>query len=255
MKNAKRIFVLLLAFSMFFVLCGCDALDEMRDLHAFVQDEHTIIWQGNVYKELPYDEFLRPETSLDQVVVTQPDVPVLLDYMFCEKILYPSEDKQFLESSYGEIRYYCIETIYDELCDRIWRPFSPEMVCYDYSWYNEETGEYETDTYTLTQEQIDALALIVEQEQPTELSDGMYLSTRNTIYLEECTADRIFRRDTMKLSVSANGKTYYLTVYTDYEEILFTVPAGCNAMMEEIYAAYNSVHGISYEEVLPGFDL
>lgn len=245
-KNLKRFSVLLLTLSLLFALCGCDALDEMRQRQAFVNEDGTITWQGNIYKELPYSEFLNPDTSYEnRVYATKPDVPVLLADMNHERSFEATEDKKVLSGYYGGEEYcYCLESIYDELCARINAPFEPEVVCYDYSVYNEETNEMDMKYYTLTQEQVDAIRLIVETEEPTVLADGMYMDTMNHIWLDECSADRLFSRRTMQISLSASGNTYYLTLYTDDGEVLFTVPSGCNDIFGDIYKAYNEANFI-----------
>ena len=235
-KTAKRILVLLLAFSMFFVLCGCDALDEMRDMQAFLNEDGTITWQGNIYKKLPNSEYLNPEREY-VLCVTEQDVPVLLSEVFQKMSLSATKDKKVLVNLYGEDWSYCIESEYEEMCAKIKAPFAPEIVCYNYSYFNEETGMFEGKYYTLTQEQVDAIKLVIETVAPTELSDGMYMDTMYTIFLEECSADMVFRRDVMDISLSASGKTYYISLYTDTEDILFTVPEGCNAIFDDIFKA------------------
>ena len=236
-KNVKRILVLLVALSLVFVFCGCDGLDEMRNAQAFSNVDGTITWQGNTYKLLPSRTYFNPDISNSTpVFVTEPDVPVLLSTMFAEKTFYATMDNKILVSTYGETTHYCIDSEYDAMCERLRAPFEPEIVCYQYGFYNEETGYYETRYYTLTQEQVDAVNLVIETVEPTVLSDGMYIDTWYAIRLEECSKDMLFRKDAMHISYS--GSTYYIELYTPMESTLFAVPAGCNAIFDEIFKAY-----------------
>lgn len=251
-KNLKRLFVLLLTFGMLCVFTGCSALDEMRKTQAFLNEDGTITWQGNTYKELPKSEYLNPASmDTDSVLVTAPDVPVLLSPMFSIWSGYASEDKQILTSFYMDEVHYCIDSAYDELCARIKAPFAPEVICYNYSAYNEETHEFENKFYNLTQEQIDAITLITETVTPTQLTDGMYLDTWHSVYLMECSKDMLFTRETMEISLSANEETYYLHLFTDDGEVLFTVPEGCKATFDDIFKAYMDGMGELIEGDLP----
>lgn len=236
-KITKRILVLLVALSLVFVFSGCDALDEMRQQQAFINTDGSITWQGNVYKLLPSRSYINPiQTNSRTVFATEPDVPVLLASSFAKKTLYTAFDDKLLVNVYGETMFYCIESEYDAMCERIRAPFVPDKVCYQYGFYNEETKQYETRYYTLTQEQLDAIKLVTETVEPTVLTDGMYLNTWCSVYLEECSDDMLFRRDIMEISYS--GTTYYIELYTEFKPVLFTVPAGCNAIFGEIFKAF-----------------
>lgn len=237
-KNLKRLFVLFLVLLQLFVLCGCSALDEMREMQAFLNEDGTITWQGNIYKKIPYNEYLDTSSASESpVFVTKSDVPVLLSTTFSVGSFYASEDKTFLTDFYAEEGNYCLASKYEEICARIKAAFVPEIVCYQYSFYNEETGMFESKYYTLTQEQTNAIKLVMETVEPTVFSDGMHLDTMFTVFLEECSADMLFRRNTVDLSLSENGKTYYISLYTDTGELLFTVPEGCNAAFDGIFKA------------------
>lgn len=237
-KNVKRIFAFLLVLMQLVLLCGCDALDEMRQNQAFLNEDGDILWNGSIYKKLPACAYLAPLYGRDTVVyVTEDDVPVLLSSMFSKHRYYPSDDRRFLrEYGYSEEVYYCEVSIYDAICARIQAPFEPDIVCYSYDVYQEDSYEYETRYYTLTQEQVDAIKLVVQNTAPTTMQDGMYLDSQWTVYLEECSQDMVFRRSTMEISCA--GSTYYLHLHTDNGQLLFTVPEGCNAIFGEIVKEY-----------------
>lgn len=237
-KNAKRIFALLLVLMQLVLLCGCNALDEMRQNQAFLNEDGDILWNGGIYKVLPASEYFAPECDYNTIVnVTEKDVPVLLSSMFSKSRYYPSDDGRFLEAhDYIEKGYYCEASIYDAISARIQKPFVPEIVCYSYDVYQEDAYDYETKYYTLTQEQVDAIKLVVKNTVPTTMQDGMYLDSQWQLRLEECSKDMLFRRSTMEISYA--GSTYYLHLNTDNGQLLFTVPEGCNAVFGEIVKAF-----------------
>lgn len=250
-KNYKRIFALLLVLTQLVLLCGCDALDEMRQNQAFLNEDGDILWNGSTYKKLPACAYLAPLCDYDTIVnVTEEDVPVLLSSMFSQFYYYPSEDGRFLSarSHNTDEVYYCESSVYDAICARIQAPFEPDIVCYSYDVYQEDSYEYETKYYTLTQEQVDAIKLVVQNTTPTTMQDGMYLDSQWSIALEECSQDMVFRRSNMEISYA--GSTYYLHLNTDDEQLLFTVPEGCNAIFGEIVKEYLDAESYYYDEEL-----
>ncbi len=251
-KNLKLGLVFLIAAAMLLCLCGCSALDEMRKNQAFYDEEGNILWNGAVYKQLPECESLYIDYNYNaNVYLTETDVPVLLSDVFAQDTLSASLNGSFLCSFNGERVLFCREDLYENLLGRIQGEFVPDIVCYSYDVYNEETYEYETKYYTLTQEQVDVIHLVIETTDPTTMGDGMHLDSDWSLYLEECSEDMLFRRNTVDISLS--GATYYLHLYTGEDELLFTVPEGCNAAFDGIVSAFveaNSYWDGAYEDAL-----
>lgn len=239
-KSLKRGLALLLVLIQILLLCGCKALDTMRANQAFYDEDGNILWNGSVYKPLPACEYLQPDLDHEiQICVTEKDVPVLLSDIMAERWLYPTEDEVLLLGSgyhWIEGRNYCREDKFQELSDRIKAGFETEIVCYGYDVYDEETGEYSNQYYTLTQEQRDALTLITETVEPMQMGEGWYLDYDWTVELEECSQDMLFRRQTLDVAVA--GQQYYLLLYTDTETLTFVVPDGCKATFDEIVRSY-----------------
>ncbi len=235
-KNGKRVFAIMLVALQIFLLCGCTALDEMRKNQAFYGEDGNIVWNGNVYKKLPESAYFYPETDYNTMVnVTEADVPVLLSGMFGLAYYYPSADGVFLEDHAEDI-YYCEMSVYTQIRDRILGTFEPEIVCYSYYMYDEEAHEMEARYYTLTQEQVDAVFYVVENVEPTILQEGMSLDCDLSVYLEECSEDMLFRKETM--DISRSGSTFYVHQYTDAGTQLFTVPQEYNAVFAKIVEDY-----------------
>ncbi|MBR3978246.1 MAG: hypothetical protein IKJ94_01320 [Oscillospiraceae bacterium] len=231
-RNAKPVLVLLTAVGLLLSLCGCSGLENMRNKQAFPGEKGEVLWKGTVYKALPGNENFYVETGdySKLVYVTEPDVPVLLSSMFSEMDLYPSGDGVFLEDLDAGI-YYCREDRYEDILRRMQEEFVPELVCYCYTEYPEAEAYY-----ILTEEQVEAIELILQSVAPTVLGDGMYLDWDYYIDLQACSEDMQFRRDSVSISVS--GTTYYLHQYTDEQEQVFTVPETYRAVFEEITRAY-----------------
>lgn len=238
-KSWKRGLVLVLILLQLLTLCGCKQLETMRKNQAFYGEGTDILWNGTTYKLLPECEFLAPELDYETTVwVTTDDVPVLLSAMLSSRALTPSEDGVILEPMY-EAGFFCREDRYEDICARI-QSFTPDKVCYSYDYYDEETGEYTTGNYTLTQEQLEAIRLVAETVEPEVLGNGLYLDYDWSVYLEECSEDMLFRRNTLDIAVS--GDSYYLLLYTDTQTLAFSVPEGCNATFDEIVSAYRDAY-------------
>lgn len=236
-KMLKRSLALVLVLVQLVLLCGCDALDEMRENQVFFDENGDILWNGTTYKALPYSDLLNPELDyMEQVYVTEADVPVLLSSMLAQYYLFASTDGEFLVSNLAEPVYYCKASQHEALSARLLAPFEPDIVCYSYDVYDEETWEYDTQYYTLTQEQVEVIELVIEQVEPTVMGEGWSLDYDYDIWLEECSEDMLLRRNSMDIAVS--GSTYYLFLYTDAQTLVFTVPDGCKAAFDGIVSAY-----------------
>lgn len=235
----KRLLALVLILVQLPLLFGCAALDRMRANHAFIDEAtHYIHWDGKVYRPLSYGKYLTVEPrERVYVYATAPDVPVLLSDTFYDKMLLPTDDHLILRDIQNGV-FYCEESSYDAIWERIKAPFVPDTVCYSYQTYDKQTHEFGTAYYHLTDEQIQAIELVASQTEPTVLTQGMYMRYDWTVTLEECSEDMLFRKASCRISQSEN--TYYLRVITDSGEVLFTVPSGCNAIFREITKAYTA---------------
>ena len=118
MHNWKRIAAAFLVVVQLFLLCGCTALDEMRQNHAFVQDK-DIVWNGATYRLLPACDTLCPDADYEtSIYATAPDVPVLLSFFYADNVLSPSQDGRFLISFFEDM-IYCREDQYEQIKQRI----------------------------------------------------------------------------------------------------------------------------------------
>lgn len=243
-KIFKRAMTLVLAAALLCSLCGCAALDALRESQAYYDDNGNIVWNGSTYKLLAYSDPLYPEVDYSsEIYITEPDVPVLLSLFYALDLLNPSTDGKFLED--GQYNYYCREDAYDEITARLQEGFEPEIVCYFYDVYDEETWEYKEKNYQLTADQIAAIELVVTTVEPVSYNEtGMYPDYDYILNICECSADMLLQTCSTELIVY--GQRYYLAVYTDADTLIFTVPDGCNEVFGQIVSAYENVYG-SYE--------
>lgn len=246
-KNGKRLLSLVLALVMLCLLCGCDALDEMRQYHGFIDLETGyILWNDAVYKPLPFNKYITVDPDEYRFVyATAPDVPVLWSKILADPALMISDDEVILWDGSGDV-YYCREDAFEEISGRLRETFVPEIVCYSYSMYDPEKEDFTTHYYTLTQTQIEAIETVIANTEPTVLGQGMRLEYNYSISLQACSKDLLLRENTMDIRVS--GNTYYLQLYTNEGTVLFTVPDGCNATFDEIVKAYEQSRGSIAED-------
>ena len=229
----------LLAGAMMLLLCGCDALDEMRDAQAFYQDG-KIVYEGVTYQLLPKCDEFQPKLDAEKgtIYVTASDVPVLLSTLSAEEMLYRSENGDFL---WSHEKAYCRVERHGEISKRMQENFETETVCYHYMvWEDAENwmpAEYE---YVLTDEQMQALETLTANVEPQILGRGMYLEYDWYIDLEACSADMLFRRDGGQIAVA--GDTYYLVMEENDQQHAFQVPDGMVSIFDEITEAYHSAY-------------
>lgn len=233
----KRFLVLFLVLTMVFLLCGCDALDELR-LQRAEYDWRDIVHQGVTYKKLPVCPALNPEIDYDRsVYVTGSEVPLLLTKIESLAHLYQSKDGKFLLQDYGET-VYCREDLFEEVSKTIREGWEYTKVFYEYTVYTQnDPWEYEEKRYVLTREQTEALEFLVTNVEPKILSDGMYLQSDYSLVLTECSEDELFCRTRSRIAVA--GNTYYLILE---ERQAFQVPEGMTSVFDEITEAARNIY-------------
>lgn len=233
----KKIFVFALAAVMLFLLCGCDALDELRETRAEFDGEN-IIYQGVTYVKLPVCPALNPDADYDNAVyVVEPDVPLLLISTHCQEQLYQSEDGNFLVYDYKET-VYCREDMHAKVSKSIREGWEYTKVYYHYYEYSDD-WDTQVQKYMLTQEQIDALELLTTNVEPQKLDEGMQLQSDWRVSLYECSEDELFQR--YSAQIAAVGSIYYLLI-DDHQlnELAFKVPEGMVSIFDDITEAYRN---------------
>lgn len=244
-KFFKRALALALTAALLCGLCGCSVLDEMRKSQVYYDAEGNIVCDGVAYKLLPANDYLCPKIDhTNQLFLTESDVPVLLSVLFATQYLYTSADGSIIMANDG---YYCAEDNYEELSKRLLEEFVPEVVCYFYNVYNEDTWDWEEKSYTLTQDQIAAIELVVTTVEPVSYNaTGMYPEYIYSLDIIKCSADMLLQACNTALLVG--NDRYYLELYTDTDTLIFTVPEGCNETFGKIVSVYESANQFVSEE-------
>ena len=240
----KRILAFSLVLVMIFLLCGCDALDELRSQRAkYVWKD--IVFQDVTYKKLPICPALNPELDNKRpVYVVDPEVPLLLITTEADATFYRSVDGNFLLQRSSEA-VYVREDMYEQLNAKILKGWEYTKTYYEYMKYD-ENWDYEMKIYTLTQEQVEALEFLTQNVEPTTMEDGMYMQRDWTITLQESSEDGYFVRSGGK--IVGVGRNYYLVIQDGkLRDQYFKVPDGLVSTFDDITEAYFSTYETDIE--------
>jgi len=234
--QVKRVLCLLIAAMLCFSLTGCKELDYARAHHAVMQDDGTLLLNGEVYVPLPYSEDFNPPMGwTESVDVTAPDVPVLLSDLFAELHFYISEGGILKDGHLlGEgDTYYCLEKDYAALAARIEAGAQMDGMRYFYSHWDPEKEQWSDRTFHLTEEQKNALRHVLASVEPlkTDHADGEY-----GITLEECSEDGLFSRHLGEL-YRYNGR-YALVDWDGDSCFIYEAPIELNPTFEAIMKPY-----------------
>ena len=236
----KRGAALLVILVLVLGLCGCDALDAMREAQTQYGEDGSILYKGVAYVRLPESEYLSPEYDVwKEIYVTDPDVPVLLSQAIYIERLALSLDGNFLISMSDDV-VYCREELYDSVFDRIVNGFEVAAMQYEYSVYDEEVGIHRWQTYTLTQEQWDTVYEVLETVEPIEIGRNWNINGQWYLYLYECSQDGFFKKGTMELVASEDS--YTLILESGDQTLAYLVPSAYKAAFEQILSPYVDAH-------------
>ncbi|MBQ8768487.1 MAG: hypothetical protein IJZ15_02400 [Oscillospiraceae bacterium] len=234
MKKVKRIVSLVAALAMCLSLCGCVDLDELRTTRATVTEEGNIkLYDGTEYILLPECEALSPSFYEGKMVyVAQEEIPLLLtsthgdgysmsdDGVLLESYIILDDDIQYI--------YYCRADMYDSLLERIVGGFTPEVCCYWCYDYNLD----EMVSYTLTQDQVDAINQVCATQEPQILPQFATMDWEYWASLYWCSADMLFEKEMVDICLMSD--TYYVMEPSGDDTLLYTVPEGLNATFAAI---------------------
>lgn len=243
-KIYKSILTAALALMLLLSLSGCSALEEMRSVQAYNLGYGTIVWKGDTYKTLPLCNYLSPEMDYTtSVYVTDEDVPVLLSNYVYQEMLDVSKDENFLHAPWTNV-YYCKEELHADLSLRIKEPFAPDMVCYEFTVYNEDAADFEDRYYKLSKGQLASLEEILQSE-PLPDNDIMWEDQYWGLTLYKSSEDRLLKKDYMDIYYTGNG--YFLLLRPEGEaEQLYAVPQKFDGLMQKITAAYRSSNNFNF---------
>lgn len=237
MKKTKRWTAIVLVVLMCLPLCGCQMLDDMRATHAFLQDDGSVLWDGNVYRVLVLtDEMAEVDLIPDRKAlnVTKADVPVLLSGLLGQEFNVYNNGvllELYTWDSYERV-LYCREDQYDAMTEALAKEFVLDTFYYEY--YDSENGDYVR--YYFSDEQFELVQKILSDELPLPMSDDFYVTMDEddyTVYLSGCDADR-FKTQEYMLEIVVTDAGYYL-VTEDHAYIVPSVYKAEFGKMVELY--------------------
>lgn len=233
-KIMKRLGILLLLGAMVFALCGCDALDEMREHQIFPNEDGSFVINDVRYVQLEANDYFTPGDTFDGTYyLTESDVPLLLSSQFCIGSLDLTEDGRFCRDWRRDL-WFCREDLFEEVQAKNREPFVPDTLFYSYVTWDEH-GEWKDMVYKLSLEEVAAIAQVLKTE-PLQLGDGIYISSDWEFGLTEATDDLLFRHGGP--SIHKAGNTFYVSAYKDTGATTYQVPEELNPIFEKISAAY-----------------
>ena len=226
MKKAIRVLSLLLVLAICFSLCGCNALDELRESRASIMADGTIkLPDGTEYKLLPACKELYPDSNDFETVYISPEELPLLLTVFSEESFIKSNEGMLLydyDDDRSSLICYCRSDVYDNLLDRIKKGFTPEACGY---WYYDFDNE-EDYFYTLTKAQEDAVFEVYRNQTPQQLPEAASLDYESMANLMLCTSDKLFMQETVSICIL--NEKYYVVDYEADTPMLYTVPDNLN---------------------------
>ncbi len=235
-KITKRVGILLLLGIMVFALCGCDALDEMREHQIFPESDGSIIIDGVRYIALDTNDYFGVEIDYEQnaYYLTNPDVPVLLSQDYCIGRINVSKDLRFCHDGIQGM-YFCREELFPEVQAKNREPFSPDILSYHY-YTIDNLGQFNDEIYILSEEETAAIKDVLENTAPLQLGDGIYISYDWSMGLNVSTKDMLFHHPGP--GINKAGSTYYLDIYTGNQSLTYQVPNHYNALFENMTVAF-----------------
>ena len=226
------------------VFTGCNMLDNLKEAHALINEEKTIItYKGNTY--LPIEEthpYFNPLTE-QNINVTEKDVPVLLSQSYNVYVGEITDDGSVMSlntfywsAEYTDNVYFCREDRYDEIVKMQQQDPIFDTYYYSYFGYNDE-DKYVDENYIFTDEQREAVGKIMTTVEPAYTSTNEYIADSH-IFVVEATKDMVFRHE--RLFIYKNGGKYIIEDYDD-SNACYIVPEEYNEIFDEIMVAANSV--------------
>ncbi len=218
----KRALALCLACLLIAGLCGCSALDEMRQNQATMLENGDISWNDTIYKPLPKNPLFSPlRNDTFDVYATKPDVPVLLSNMAYESVLFADSDAVLLEDITQGI-WFCRQDHYAEYAAKMNEPFTPTSICFEHGYYDQDSDSYVSSLQLLSQEQAATIRWLLYTVEPLVLDEGFSLNREWSIDLQEASEDLMMRQHLAELFFS--GTQYYLCLYKDGVSTLYQIP-------------------------------
>ncbi len=257
MKQHKKLIILSILLVLCLSMAGCaysanfdtnTPLKEQRAKHAVwkeLEKRDTIIYNDTEYRLLKHtDNMTLGYLPTRQLVLTAPNVPVLLREFFGDRVQV-SEDGRFIldDYSYG-YSYYCRADLYEELQARLDKEFVPEQ--YGYPYYGETSVDH---FFTIDTADMNVIFDLLKTVEPLKIDDFPKEESFASPSDLELYGERGFEDETVIYGTSADllqqkremyvfskAGAYYLTVDTVN---IYPVPAEHTKMLDALCAKAN----------------
>lgn len=262
MKKKLRILAFCLAviaFAAFFA--GCGFLDDLKASQAvFSEDRKTITYQGQLYKQLPVNSNIFVTGSyyshINDVFLTEHDIPVLLSSFFSENCSYNKERdlfslyegySEFYDVEYSAYVTYCNEKDYDRYLEAINNGVL-DHIGVSYSVVDEDYN-YSYPLVPLSRELSDEIKAHIEK--PSKMNNELYLKIVED-YNAESLQDYLYKCDKEGLLAET---LYNWDIYRNTEtEKLYFVNTLTEVAVELSDSAYSQMKDEYFYGVYPEWD-
>ena len=237
-KTIKTIALILIISIVGVLLCGCNALDELRKSQAFFTEDGKILYGETEYLPLPECEELQPITDEEKYInVTAKDVPVLLSVYFTNSYCLSQDGNFIVDNISEESIVYCRSDIYGSTLERIENGFIPTDYYYCYLDYN-AYDDYESymKYYYLTKEQKSAIDTVLSSGVPEHLPEIVEITSEYSVLINATSSDKVFSKYACDLCFNENK--YYIAVYKDNETFMYHVPDNMSEIFSDIMKKY-----------------
>lgn len=235
MKKYKRWIAIALVFMLCLSLCGCQKLEDMRAVHATWQEDGTILWNGNVYRQIEDVPDTLQFYVEQEVLVTESDVPVLLSDILGTGFTVDKDGVLMHNWSWkGDETWFCREDKYEEMATYF--QMEVEMDTYFYTYWPEENGRSKETHYYLSDEEknaIDTLLNELDFDEPEDDFFNTFEMTEFCVTLGRCDGKHLFAEHYV-VEIVSKQEGYYL--FSD--GLLARVPDSYYSLFEKIVADY-----------------
>lgn len=239
MRKFKKLAALALAVLLCVSLCGCQELEDMRAAQAFLQKDGTIRWNGNTYRQLENVPHGFQFFGDKRVMVTLPDVPVLLSEIYGENFSADKEGVILHSWHYGvEEGFFCREDCYEEVAAYLQQEVKMDGYCYTY-W--DEEGDL---MYYLTDAQCAVVDHLITSLEFTNAGNNLVFEMDDYCFpLWKCDEKHLFLSDNYAVEIANQKGTYYLITS---ENTMSAVPTEYYSILDEIVKPFYEAEIVPY---------
>ncbi len=233
MKKFKKLTAVILLVVICFSLCSCRELNNLRDSHAFF-NQNGIIYKDTLYKTVNVSDNLNYNyTNQKNINVTDSGVPVLLSAVI-DFNYSMNEDETIIRGGYGE--WYVREDKYPLYEDSV--KYGINYTDFGFDYFDEELQE-NTD-YIFTKDEKDLFLSLLSSE-PTSRN----FEVQDMLYLFEQSDDELFRRSDDYIIIRCEDG-YYVSTNSDDTDKVYKSNAQTDELFNKFFSKRYSTFNYDY---------